>query len=164
MKKQNLLIILIIFSLLVMLIGYSVFKMSTNIRNVMTSNSDINVEFKIIGKIYESGSVGADAVISKDRKIIFINIPKLTYQGAYVIIPIMVENVGATPVRLSSIYEYDTKDSDTIKVYYDGIAVTDKVLNPGDVEEFRVKVIWENKQDNKPIKMNFYLKLNYVQE
>ena len=148
MKKQNLLIILIIFSLLVMLIGYSVFKMSTNIRNVMTSNSDINVEFKSIGKIYESGSVGADA----------------TYQGAYVIIPIMVENVGTTSVRLSSIYEYDTKDSDTIKVYYDGIAITDKVLNPGDVEEFRVKVIWENKQDNKPIKMNFYLKLNYVQE
>lgn len=76
----------------------------------------------------------------------------------------MVENVGTTSVRLSSIYEYDTKDSDTIKVYYDGIAITDKVLNPGDVEEFRVKVIWENKQDNKPIKMNFYLKLNYVQE
>lgn len=164
MKKQNLLIILIIFSLLVMLIGYSVFKMSTNIRNVMTSNSDINVEFKSIGKIYESGSVGADAVISKDRKIIFINIPKLTYQGAYVIIPIKVENVGTTPVRLSSIYEYDTKDSDTIKVYYDGIAITDKVLNPGDIEEFRVKVIWENNQDNKPIKMNFYIRLNYVQE
>ena len=130
----------------------------------MTSNDNINVEFKSIGKIYESGSVDAEATISKDRKIIFINIPKLTYQGSYVIIPIKVENVGTVPVRLSSIYEYDTKDSDTIKVYYDGIAITDKVLNPGDIEEFRVKVIWENNQDNKPIEMNFYIRLNYIQE
>ena len=164
MKKQSLLIVIVILILLGVSVGYSVFRVSTNVKGKTSIVKDLDVEFKSIGKIEEYGSYGATAEISDDKKTVLINVPKLSYMGAYAIVPITVKNVGQLPAKLESIYEYGTNDNEAIKITYDGIAVTDKALNPMEEEKFFIKVSWENELKQDSSEIEFYIRFNYVQE
>lgn len=164
MKKQSLLIVIVILILLGLSVGYSVFRVSTNVKGKTSIVKDLDVEFENIGKIEESGSYGATAEISDDKKTVLINVPKLSYMGAYAVVPITVKNVGQIPAKLESIYEYGTNDNEAIKITYDGIAVTDKALNPLEEEKFFIKVSWENELKQDSSEIEFYIRFNYVQE
>ncbi len=164
MKKQSLLIVIVILILLGVSVGYSVVRVSTNVKGKTSIVKDLNVEFKSIGKIEEYGSYGATAEISNDKKTVLINVPKLSYMGAYAVVPITVKNVGQLPAKLESIYEYGTNDNEAIKITYDGIAVTDKALNPMEEEKFFIKVSWENELKQDFSEIEFYIRFNYVQE
>lgn len=163
MKKQSLLIVIVILILLGLSVGYSVFRVSTNVKGKTSIVKDLDVEFENIGKIEESGSYGATAEISDDKKTVLINVPKLSYMGAYAVVPITVKNVGQMPAKLESIYEYGTNDNEAIKITYDGIAVTDKALNPLEEEKFFIKVSWENELKQDSSEIEFYIRFNYVQ-
>ena len=164
MKKQSLLIVIVILILLGVSVGYSVVRVSTNVKGKTSIVKELNVEFKSIGKIEEYGSYGATAEISSDKKTVLINVPKLSYMGAYAVVPITVKNVGQLPAKLESIYEYGTNDNEAIKITYDGIAVTDKALNPMEEEKFFIKVSWENELKQDSSEIEFYIRFNYVQE
>ena len=164
MKKQSLLIVIVILILLGVSVGYSVVRISTNVKGKTSIVKDLDVEFKSIGKIEEYGSYGATAEISDDKKTVLINVPKLSYMGAYAVVPITVKNVGQLPAKLESIYEYGTNDNEAIKITYDGIAVTDKALNPLEEEKFFIKVSWENELKQDSSEIEFYIRFNYVQE
>ena len=164
MKKQSLLIVIVILVLLGLSVGYSVFRVSTNVKGKTSIVKDLDVEFESIGKIEENGSKGATAEISDDKKTVLINVPKLSYMGAYAIVPITVKNVGQMPAKLESIYEYGTNDNEAIKITYDGIAITDKALNPLEEEKFFIKVSWENELKQDSSEIEFYIRFNYVQE
>ena len=164
MKKQSLLIVIVILIFLGLSVGYSVVRISTNVKGKTSIVKDLDVEFKSIGKIEEYGSYGATAEISDDKKTVLINVPKLSYMGAYAIVPITVKNVGQLPAKLESIYEYGTNDNEAIKITYDGIAVTDKALNPMEEEKFFIKVSWENELKQDSSEIEFYIRFNYVQE
>ena len=164
MKKQSLLIVIVILILLGVSVGYSVVRISTNVKGKTSIVKDLDVEFKSIGKLEEHGSYGATAEISDDKKTVLINVPKLSYMGAYAVVPITVKNVGQIPAKLESIYEYGTNDNEAIKITYDGIAVTDKALNPMEEEKFFIKVSWENELKQDSSEIEFYIRFNYVQE
>lgn len=164
MKKQNLLIVIVILILLGVSVGYSVVRISTNVKGKTSIVKNLDVEFESIGKIEEYGSYGATAEISDDKKTVLINVPKLSYMGAYAVVPITVKNVGQIPAKLESIYEYGTNDNEAIKITYDGIAVTDKALNPLEEEKFFIKVSWENELKQDSSEIEFYIRFNYVQE
>lgn len=164
MKKQSLLIVIVILILLGVSVGYSVVRISTNVKGKTSIVKNLDVEFESIGKIEEYGSYGATAEISDDKKTVLINVPKLSYMGAYVVVPITVKNVGQMPAKLESIYEYGTNDNEAIKITYDGIAVTDKALNPLEEEKFFIKVSWENELKQDSSEIEFYIRFNYVQE
>lgn len=164
MKKQSLLIVIVILILLGVSVGYSVVRISTNVKGKTSIVKDLDVEFESIGNLEEYGSYGATAEISDDKKTVLINVPKLSYMGAYVVVPITVKNVGQMPAKLESIYEYGTNDNEAIKITYDGIAVTDKALNPLEEEKFFIKVSWENELKQDSSEIEFYIRFNYVQE
>ncbi len=164
MKKQSLLIVIVILILLGVSVGYSVVRISTNVMGKTSIVKDLDVEFESIGKLEEYGSYGATAEISDDKKTVLINVPKLSYMGAYAVVPITVKNVGQMPAKLESIYEYGTNDNEAIKITYDGIAVTDKALNPLEEEKFFIKVSWENELKQDSSEIEFYIRFNYVQE
>lgn len=164
MKKQSLLIVIVILILLGVSVGYSVVRISTNVKGKTSIVKDLDVEFESIGKIEEYGSYGATAEISDDKKTVLINVPKLSYMGAYAVVPITVKNVGQIPAKLESIYEYGTNDNEAIKITYDGIAVTDKALNPLEEEKFFIKVSWKNELKQDSSEIEFYIRFNYVQE
>ena len=164
MKKQSLLIVIVILILLGVSVGYSVVRISTNVKGKTSIVKDLDVEFKSIGKLEEYGSYGATAEISDDKKTVLINVPKLSYMGAYAVVPITVKNVGQLPAKLESIYEYGTNDNEAIKITYDGMAVTDKALNPLEEEKFFIKVSWENELKQDSSEIEFYIRFNYVQE
>lgn len=163
MKKQSLLIVIVILILLGVSVGYSVVRISTNVKGKTSIVKNLDVEFESIGKIEEYGSYGATAEISDDKKTVLINVPKLSYMGAYAVVPITVKNVGQIPAKLESIYEYGTNDNEAIKITYDGIAVTDKALNPLEEEKFFIKVSWENELKQDSSEIEFYIRFNYVQ-
>lgn len=163
MKKQSLLIVIVILILLGVSVGYSVVRISTNVKGKTSIVKDLDVEFESIGKLEEYGSYGATAEISDDKKMVLINVPKLSYMGAYAVVPITVKNVGQIPAKLESIYEYGTNDNEAIKITYDGIAVTDKALNPLEEEKFFIKVSWENELKQDSSEIEFYIRFNYVQ-
>lgn len=164
MKKQSLLIVIVILILLGVSVGYSVVRISTNVKGKTSIVKDLDVEFESIGKLEEYGSYDATAEISDDKKTALINVPKLSYMGAYAVVPITVKNVGQLPAKLESIYEYGTNDNEAIKITYDGIAVTDKALNPMEEEKFFIKVSWENELKQDSSEIEFYIRFNYVQE
>ena len=164
MKKQSLLIVIVILILLGVSVGYSVVRISTNVKGKTSIVKDLDVEFESIGKLEEYGSYGATAEISDDKKTVLINVRKLSYMGAYAVVPITVKNVGQIPAKLESIYEYGTNDNEAIKITYDGIAVTDKALNPLEEEKFFIKVSWENELKQDSSEIEFYIRFNYVQE
>lgn len=164
MKKQSLLIVIVILILLGVSVGYSVVRISTNVKGKTSIVKDLDVEFESIGNLEEYGSYGATAEISDDKKTVLINVPKLSYMGAYAVVPITVKNVGQMPAKLESIYEYGTNDNEAIKITYDGIAVTDKALNPLEEEKFFIKVSWENELKQDSSEIEFYIRFNYVQE
>lgn len=164
MKKQSLLIVIVILILLGVSVGYSVVRISTNVKGKTSIVKDLDVEFESIGKLEEYGSYGATAEISDDKKTVLINVPKLSYMGAYAVVPITVKNVGQLPAKLEAIYEYGTNDNEAIKITYDGIAVTDKALNPLEEEKFFIKVSWENELKQDSSEIEFYIRFNYVQE
>ncbi len=164
MKKQSLLIVIVILILLGVSVGYSVVRISTNVKGKTSIVKDLDVEFESIGKLEEYGSYGATAEISDDKKTVLINVPKLSYMGAYAVVPITVKNVGQMPAKLESIYEYGTNDNEAIKITYDGIAVTDKALNPLEEEKFFIKVSWKNELKQDSSEIEFYIRFNYVQE
>ena len=164
MKKQSLLIVIVILILLGVSVGYSVVRISTNVKGKTSIVKDLDVEFESIGKLEEYGSYDATAEISDDKKTVLINVPKLFYMGAYAVVPITVKNVGQLPAKLESIYEYGTNDNEAIKITYDGIAVTDKALNPLEEEKFFIKVSWENELKQDSSEIEFYIRFNYVQE
>lgn len=163
MKKQSLLIVIVILILLGVSVGYSVVRISTNVKGKTSIVKDLDVEFESIGKLEEYGSYGATAEISDDKKTVLINVPKLSYMGAYAVVPITVKNVGQIPAKLESIYEYGTNDNEAIKITYDGIAVTDKALNLLEEEKFFIKVSWENELKQDSSEIEFYIRFNYVQ-
>ena len=163
MKKQSLLIVIAILILLGVSVGYSVVRISTNVKGKTSIVKDLDVEFESIGKLEEYGSYGATAEISDDKKTVLINVPKLSYMGAYAVVPITVKNVGQMPAKLESIYEYGTNDNEAIKITYDGIAVTDKALNPLEEEKFFIKVSWENELKKDSSEIEFYIRFNYFQ-
>lgn len=163
MKKQSLLIVIVILILLGVSVGYSVVRISTNVKGKASIVKDLDVEFESIGKLEEYGSYGATAEISDDKKTVLINVPKLSYMGAYAVVPITVKNVGQLPAKLEAIYEYGTNDNEAIKITYDGIAVTDKALNPLEEEKFFIKVSWENELKQDSSEIEFYIRFNYVQ-
>lgn len=163
MKKQSLLIVIAILILLGVSVGYSVVRISTNVKGKTSIVKNLDVEFESIGKIEEYGSYGATVEISDDKKTVLINVPKLSYMGAYAVVPITVKNVGQIPAKLESIYEYGTNDNEAIKITYDGIAVTDKALNPLEEEKFFIKVSWENELKKDSSEIEFYIRFNYVQ-
>ncbi len=162
MKKQNIIIVIIVLLFLTMSVGYSVFRISTTVQGKVATAKNLNVEFKNIGKIEEIGSSNAFAKIAEDNKTVIINVPNLMYKGAYAVIPITVKNVGQLPAKLESINEYGT-NTNFLEVDYYGIAITDKILQPGEEEIFTVKVLWKNELESNLESEQFYIKFNYIQ-
>lgn len=163
MKKQNIFIVSVILFILTLSIGYAIFRTSTTIIGNSAIVKDMDVIFSNVGKITEVGSKNATATIMTDKKRVIINVPNLTYKGAYAIIPITIKNNGNIPARLESIYEYGTSGENAITVSYDGVGVTDAVLNPNDTVTVNVKVSWENDTMNSPENLEFIIKFNYIQ-
>lgn len=164
MKKQNLFIVLIVLCILTLAIGYSIFKTNVEVSGKMASSKNLDVIFTKIGNIEQVGSINASAFISVDSKRVTINVPNLLYKGSYVIVPISLKNVGTIPARLESISEYGIGYNSPVKVTYTGIGISNEILNPGDEQNFSVKVYWSRSSINElNNKYEFVIKFNYVQ-
>lgn len=163
MKKRNLLIAILISIILIPFISYYIFRISSNIQNKTARANNLDVVYSKIGIIKEVDSNGAKAVISRNRKDIFIEVPNLLKEGAYASFPITVKNVGGLPAKLSSITEYELNERGPIDIIYDGVGVTDKTILPGEKVDFTVKVIWNKKMYGNSASTKIHIRLNYVQ-
>lgn len=163
MKKQYLIIVLVILCIITLAVGYNVFRTNVDVVKKTAPSKDFDVVFTKIGLIKEVNSKNASAVISRDRKNVTISVPNLMQKGAYAKFPITIQNVGNIPARLRSIRQYSKMEDRAIKVSYSGIAVTDKVLNPGEETDFTVLVEWSGDLINKSSTLEFIISFDYIQ-
>lgn len=163
MRKQNIFIVLTVLTILVLSIGYSIFRTNVTVKGKSATVKDFDVIFEKVGKITEDGSTDASAIIDETKKIVTISVPKLMRKGAYAIIPITIKNTGSVPAKLESIVETGLNEGGAITVSYSGIGITDAVLTPGDESNFEVKVKWENDLKDDYEEIEFFIKFNYVQ-
>lgn len=163
MKKQNVFVLLGVLLVLVLFVGYSVFRTNVTVKGKSATVKDFDVIFEKIGKITEDGSTDASAIIDETKKIVTISVPKLMRKDAYAIIPITIKNTGSVPAKLESIVETGLNENGAITVSYSGIGITDAVLNPGDESNFEVKVKWENDLKDGYEEIEFFIKFNYDQ-
>lgn len=163
MKKQSLFIVLVVLCMITMAVGYSIFRTNVEVAGKTAMAQDIEVIFTKIGEIKQEGCENATAVISENKKKVTINIDYLKYKGAYADFPITIKNVGTIPARLESIRQFGIGNDSSINISYTGIGVTDSVLNPGDEQNFNVRVSWLRELLNNENKYNFSISFNYVQ-
>lgn len=163
MKKQNIIIVLIFLCALTLAVGYVVFRTSVEVSGKTATAQNLEVIFQSVGEIKQVDCVDSTAIISEDRKNVTISVPNLMKKGAYAEVPITIKNIGNLPAKLQTISQYGIGNDASISVSYDGIGVTDAVLNPGDERTFIVKVMWKRDLWADENNYKFMIRFNYVQ-
>lgn len=164
MKRQNILIVVLILAVLTAWTGYTVFETSVTVKSKTSEVKDFNVIFYKINNIEKVGCTDVKASINRRADKIYIDVSNLMYTGAYGDVSITVKNIGALPAKLDSIEEQSSQN-DSIKVNYYGIGVTDITLKPGEKTTFNVRVslVKDLPSNNRDNRLEFMLKLNYIQ-
>ena len=147
MKKQNIAIIGVIAFVLAVAVGYALFSQTLTINGTATANGSFDVQFTKVGTPTSVGytkSTDTDlASISNDGKTLTITVNKLDYPGAYVEIPVTIENKGSIPAKLKEIVQTGLKDeTGPIKVSYSGVAASEDPINKNDTQSMKIRVEW----------------------
>lgn len=163
MKKQYIIIVLVVLCIIVLATGYNIFRTNVDVKKNTAPAKYMDVIFSKIGVIEEVNSTGASAVISRDSKNVTISAPNLMVKGAYAKFPISVMNIGTVPVKLRYINQSSYSNFNAISITYDGIAVSDAVLYPGDERDFIVLVKWTGDLYDQTENLSFVISFNYIQ-
>ena len=164
MRKQSVVTIFVLVIILIFSVGYALFSNTVEITGTATATASLDVEFTSASVTTEVGSIDASASISNDHNTLSINVPKLEYPGAYVIISGTITNSGTLPVKLTSIDESNSIADGDIKVSYTNLGSYENVvLNPNGTQTFTVKVEWDADSDASGADLYFAIGLNYTQ-
>ncbi len=182
MKKQNIAIIAVIALVLAVSVGYALFSQSLTISGTAKASGNFDVQFTTIGDITSDGYIDTNAVageadtaakariakIEDNGHKLTISVDRLTYPGAYVTIPVTVQNKGSIPVKLKNITQTGlTAENRAIKVTYDGPAASDTLINKDDTQSMTIKVEWDNSINGTDNSLDetveFSIKLDYEQ-
>lgn len=165
MKKQSIAIIGVIALVLAVAVGYALFSDQLTINGTATAKGDFDVNFVSVGTPTCSGysleCTSANLTALADDELT-ITVNKLEYPGAYVIIPVTVQNEGTIPAILDSIEETGLTTDGTVKVSYTGLE-SKSSLDSGASQTFNVKVMWDENSNVSAENVKFSIKLNYVQ-
>ena len=162
MKKQKLIILLVVLLILTLATGYVVFRTNVNVSSKMAATESLEVIFKNVDSPIEYNSTNASARISENRKKLYISVPNLTQKGAYAIFPVVIKNMGTVLAILQSITQYGIGNN-AINVSYDGIGIMDGVLHPNEEKEFIVKILLFKDTFGKNKEYDFQINFNYIQ-
>lgn len=163
MRKQSRIIVLLVSAIICLTVGYSIYSQSIDTIGTATLNGKFDVSYYSIGEITESDCSDTTAVISNDKKLVVIDVPKMEKVGAYAIVPITVKNNSSVSVKLLSIEEKGININSLVRVTYTGIGISDAPLRPGKTTTFYVKVEWTQGEIAETSKAYFSLRLNYIQ-
>ena len=158
MKKQNIAIIAVVALILAVSVGYALFNQTLTITGTAKANASFDVQFTEVGDIKSEGYTDTNAVegedakaakdriasISADKHTLTISVDKLSYPGAYVTIPVTVQNKSSMPVKLKEIHQDGlTAENRAIKVTYDGPAASDTLIEKDGTQSMTIKVEWD---------------------
>lgn len=162
MKKQSFLVIIMIIFCLSASIGYALFSERININGTANARGNFDVIFENAMVKTEIGSTGATAVISEDKNILTLTVPRLEYPGAYVEFNVDVTNAGNIPAVLKNITETGLTSNTEVKISYSGLAVNE-VMAQSDKRTITIKVEWLSQSVTGVQDVEFSIKLNYEQ-
>lgn len=171
MKKQSIAIIGVIAFVLAVAVGYALFSDTITITGTATASGSFEVDFiEPTQTSTSSGYTQAEGTelysISEDGRTLTVTVNKLDYPGAYVVIPVKVQNKGTIPAVLESLTETDFKVDEPMLISYEGLTeLKNQTLASDGVQEFSIRVEWdENDTSNsRDVTSTFSLGLNYRQ-
>ena len=171
MKKQNIAIIGVIAFVLAVAVGYALFSQTLTINGTATANGSFDVQFIKVGTPTSLGytkSTDTDlASISNGGKTLTITVNKLDYPGAYVEIPVTIENKGSIPAKLKEIVQTGLNDeTGPIKVSYSGVAASEDPIKQNDTQDMKIRVEWlsgvNSSTEDKGVQIKIELKYEQV--
>ena len=164
MRKQRLIVVLIVLFLLTIATGYVIFRTNVDVEveGKTAAAKNLEVVFKSVGTPTEVYSTDASAVISENRKVLNIYVPNFMQKGAYAEFPVIIKNIGTLPAKLQSINQYSIGNT-LIHVNYKGISVLDEVLYPNEERTFYVNVSLLRDVNVPNVKFDFQINFNYIQ-
>lgn len=164
MKKRSMFIIIFSVFTLILTVGYSLFSDKLTVKGTATAFGTFDMQFKDATITNQVGSSNASAIISNDNKSLSINIPKLEYPGAYVLISVTVISNGSVPSKLIDVVPEGLTTDQTVKVSYENLEELKNItLNNGDKQSFKIKVVWDKTSNQSSKDVSFSIKLNYRQ-
>lgn len=171
MKKKSMLILFLISFMLILSTGYALFSDTLLITGTAGGVADFDVAFSSALVETEIGSTDASATISDDGNTLTIKALNLKYPGAYVEYSVVVINKGSIPVKLTDIDKKYVDDSGkeisedpTVKISYENLDESKNVvLEKGETETFKVKVMWDKNSNQSSKDVKFDITLTYTQ-
>ena len=162
MKKQNLVLVIIVAFILTVSVGYAVFNENIVVDGTASASGKFNIIFKDAVITSEVGSTGSLAEINND--VLEITVPKLEYPGAYVLFEVTVQNTGTIPATLLSIDKENLTTDNNVKISYEGLdeLINTEIIQNG-TQSFTIKVMWDVNSTAASSNVNFSIKLNYQQ-
>lgn len=164
MKKQSMFLITIVAFILLLTVGYALYTDTLTIKGTANAFGTFDMQFSEASILEQVGSLEASAIISDDKKSLDINVPKLEYPGAYVLISVKVINKGSIPAMLTDVESVGLDTDPTVKVSYEGLEELKNIsLVNNDIQTFNIKIIWDKTSQQSSKDVTFTIKLNYKQ-
>ena len=160
--RQKKIVVAILAFILSLMVGYAVFSESLNVKGTAKAEGDFALIFNSVNGIKESGSTGATADISPDKKTLTVTVPKLQYPTAYAEIDVTIKNIGTLNAYLKGI-ETVGLDTTDIKVTYSGIEQND-LIGVSQEKKMKIKVTWDEASTATSVDATFEIGLTYEQE
>lgn len=164
MKKQSIFIMVLFALVLTLTVGFALFSDTLTVQGTATARGTFDMQFKEASITEQVGSSNATAIISEDKKSLNINVPRLEYPGAYVLISVEVLNNGSIPSKLTDILPTGLDDDPTVKISYEKLDELKNVtMKNGDSNKFNIKILWDKFSNQSSNDVTFSIKLNYQQ-
>lgn len=165
-KSRSNLIILLIFLLTGISIGYASFADSLNIVGTANANGNFNVEF-VSGRIIDSKGINVSASkvkISPTKDTLMIDIKDMQYPGSGATVTCVVKNTGTVPAKLKDVTFEGNEDSDITITFPESLKNGHSLgVNETYIIKFVVKWNIESTMTTKKA-VNFMATLNYEQD
>lgn len=165
-KSRSNLIILLIFLLTGISIGYASFADSLNIVGTANANGNFNVEF-MSGRIIDAQGINVPASkvkISPSKDTLIIDIKDMQYPGSGATVACVVKNTGTVPAKLKDVTFSGNEDSDISIIFPESLKDGHSLgVNETYIIKFIVKWNIESTMSTKKA-VNFKAALNYEQD
>ncbi|MDD2434747.1 MAG: hypothetical protein PHO63_00645 [Bacilli bacterium] len=166
MKKENKIkkywIIILLFVLATISIGYALFADVLNIHGTARTVGEFDIQISESTIISAVGCTPT-TTISSDKKSLLLEVPNLKYPGATTTINVVVKNQGNIAAKLLSV-DLTGHDDPDIRVIYSSL-VPGIILEAEETHSFDINIAWDLESTIKEQKtLYFEATLNYEQD
>lgn len=164
MNIRNSVAIIVLGFILSLTVGYALLNDSLTVGGTATAQGTFDMKFADATVLTQNYSTGATVTKENEDKLLRISVPDLQQPGAFAEFLVTVINNGSIPSNLTNVDLIWKTSNPSIKVSYEGLEeLKNVVCNHGETQTFKIKVMWDENNDQTSQDVEFDIKLLYKQ-